>query len=71
MSTEGYRQRDTSTLGLGGATAHVEADILNAYHRQKEACRQRLGQKELTNEEFLQVLLDVHALHLDLGGDDS
>lgn len=68
MSTKGYRQRDTTSIHLAGDSMMVDDHVYDAFRRQKEACRQRMDQKELTNAEFLQVLLDVHALHFDCGG---
>lgn len=61
------RQRETERIE-GPVTQEVDPDIAERYYDHKEETRKRLDRSELTNEEFLEVLLDVHSLHLEDGG---
>lgn len=60
---------DNQQIKAGRMCAPVTDDTYAAYIDHKNACRRRMDMKELSNEQFLQVLLDVYAFHLENGGD--
>lgn len=46
------------------AVDHLQHDTKRQYSRMKERSRQRMDSVEITNDEFMNLLLDVYQYHL-------
>lgn len=54
-------------LQAGSFSAPMDESTAERFYDHKEKTRKRLGWDELRNEEFIEILLDVQALHLEDG----
>lgn len=50
--------------GDGHSLACISDQVFDEFKRRKDEAMKRMGRDELTNDEFMSALLDVHSHHL-------